>query len=1591
MPGLAAITHAPRRASVTPAPEVLPDTKSRRRPGLPLFLQRRPASGGGAASLPGRSEGLIDEDEEHAEIQTKLIVSQPGDEYEQEADRVAEQVMRMTEPRPQRTDISGGPGLKQTKPLPVSINPKTQRQKGQDDEDNPIQAKPPGSLAEGVPARTDLETQIERNKGRGDPLPETVLLNMATRFGVDFSDVQVHTGDDAQQMNRALGAEAFTQGSDIYFGDGHRPTNSELTAHELTHVIQQTGGLPRPTNRQAEATSVNPSPAIQPTPAPGVAVAPPRQAPAPKAIPGAAEKKPPPGQSLGEAKPSLDAEKALAPEGKKESEIPAASNEGKAKGTTPETTAGKEIPPAPPTPETDPSFQKARKQVRVEAEKQKTHDPKDKKRREVEDAALLSKDDQIAQSGEVKRSEELEQVGAKQQQKVQKFDAESFKVAFRNLVNTQAPPKNEDAVKEYSTKQPLEKFPEDLSHGIAEKQGEVTGPLEAKYKETLKGTAVEAKEVPPAKSPAAPASVDPRLAIAKPVPEEQLSQQHESDRLDGAMEKNRLDDDQLAESREPSFVETLKVKQEAKQKLAEAPGVYRQQEATILGGAEAQTQQLLATRLGGMHGISHRAGAHVFKDQKSTESTTEKRQAEIKKPIHGFYESTVTGVQAVLAEMTTRVKEQFANGLKFQSDEFNRRVRKRVSDYYGKYRIDDKLFGPADVVVKDDGSTRPMTFREAFGGGGEIETINPDVYEIFVQEKKAFITAMGEELARVADIVVTRLNAAQSLIELGKTNIAIFKATLQGEELRYATQLEEEVRLKFENLEGSIADAQQDLLQTMADQYTEQVTQLKKTFTDINDELKKSWIDRAIEFIETVGKTIFELADLLLSILVRMAHLIWDIIKHPIRFFETLVSGLMQGIGEFIGNIGTYLQEAFWTWITGATPVKSISLSAASGVRALFDLVLQVLSLGPSDLRAIVEKVLGKEFMEMVDKGVAFAEKALEPVTILLTKGPVAFWDYLVDSLENVIESAFDRIKESVFFAFVEKGLKWIAGFFIPGGGFVKIVKAIVAAFQFVASNLDKIRQFFDSVFDSMEDAVAGNPSGVASKIVKGLTSGVVLALDFLARQLGLENLVDSVQKILQSIRRPIVSAIEWVLQKIKPFVTKIMRTLGLGKKETSEGARPAGAREVGEPVPFLEGRTQHHLFVQVTGASATVMLASAPRPLKAVLSQMEEKISTLAPESQSTASSLIERAHNLLSKTDKEADQVAADLAAPGTANAGTGAPVNDKTSVNDRVKSDEHLLADTLGEIFTLLGGTTGLPFSKPVNMADAGHTLTVKEEGGHLEVWLASRPDAVRAKFAEVDRILKRWEDYIDNLANPAIKEEFTLLIKPEIDAKKTTALTAAAARAEKIKSKDFGTLKGEIDTTIAALASEISAWATAAGLAVNDFSDAAVAAALARQAEEAAERVWLGLQARTQQLLEGFAGQIQALDPDARLRYRGSLAKFRRGVTKAFGEFNPLDFDVDLFIQSDLLFLQAAGGRPGRGEVPAENHPAVAPIMGDMRTAYKQIPGVRPGSFSLVLRSVANVRSLIALSGTHEYAGETHVTITPPAPAAPPAEP
>ena len=190
-------------------------------------------------------------------VQAKLTVGEPNDRYEQEADRVAAQVMSMAPPpapTAQRQVEAEDPDEIQTKPMAETITPlvrrSVQRQETEEKDLDAIQAKcetcepeePIQRAATDVAqAQPDLESRLNGSKGRGSALPEDVRSFMEPRFGADFSQVRVHTDNGAVQMNRDLNAQAFTHKQDVYFGGGEAPGKDELTAHELTHVVQQAG------------------------------------------------------------------------------------------------------------------------------------------------------------------------------------------------------------------------------------------------------------------------------------------------------------------------------------------------------------------------------------------------------------------------------------------------------------------------------------------------------------------------------------------------------------------------------------------------------------------------------------------------------------------------------------------------------------------------------------------------------------------------------------------------------------------------------------------------------------------------------------------------------------------------------------------------------------------------------------------------------------------------------------------------------------------------------------------------------------------------------------------------------------------------------------------------------------------------------------------------------------------------------------------------------------------------------------------------------------------------------------------------------
>ena len=176
-------------------------------------------------------------------IPPKLLINRPGDEYEQEADRISKQVMRMPKPQLQRA-CGGGCSRCQTE------------QPGQAQES--LQTKRVQAGGTGQTAAPSIVHHVLAASGQTlDPVTRSF---MEPRFGTDFADVRVHTDPGAAESAREIGARAYTVGGHIVFGGGEYapaiPEGRSLLAYELAHVVQARGASdPQPVLRRAPSSA----------------------------------------------------------------------------------------------------------------------------------------------------------------------------------------------------------------------------------------------------------------------------------------------------------------------------------------------------------------------------------------------------------------------------------------------------------------------------------------------------------------------------------------------------------------------------------------------------------------------------------------------------------------------------------------------------------------------------------------------------------------------------------------------------------------------------------------------------------------------------------------------------------------------------------------------------------------------------------------------------------------------------------------------------------------------------------------------------------------------------------------------------------------------------------------------------------------------------------------------------------------------------------------------------------------------------------------------------------------------------------------
>ena len=210
-------------------------------------------------------------------VQPKLNIGKPGDQYEVEADKAADQIVAKGNRTPfipptptvqkqteEEVQQKASEEEVQQKPVVDKITPGVQLKPMQSLQQQPeeeVQTKEDeiqekeistsSATEEAVQTKSEptnknasgIENQLSASKGGGQPMDSDTRSEMESGFGTDFSGVRVHNDSNAADMNNQLGSQAFTNGNDIYFNEGKYNPQSDsgkhLLAHELTHTVQQ--------------------------------------------------------------------------------------------------------------------------------------------------------------------------------------------------------------------------------------------------------------------------------------------------------------------------------------------------------------------------------------------------------------------------------------------------------------------------------------------------------------------------------------------------------------------------------------------------------------------------------------------------------------------------------------------------------------------------------------------------------------------------------------------------------------------------------------------------------------------------------------------------------------------------------------------------------------------------------------------------------------------------------------------------------------------------------------------------------------------------------------------------------------------------------------------------------------------------------------------------------------------------------------------------------------------------------------------------------------------------------------------------------
>ncbi|MCX4963220.1 hypothetical protein OHA98_00005 [Streptomyces sp. NBC_00654] len=774
--------------------------------------------------------------------------------------------------------------------------------------------------------------------------------------------------------------------------------------------------------------------------------------------------------------------------------------------------------PVKPSPAQAPGFRAVKADVAAKRTRIAVHPPAAAESKASQDAAVAPPDDKEAQ-GKAANAEKMNAA------KPGEFDKKAFVDAVNKAIDAQAP-KNLDEADKFSKSGKADKVKDEVDGKVTDGKESSAKDIDTATKAPPDTSAAKDKEVtpltpdqPPA-NPGAPSASD-AIPAKQPASVTDFSEGPAAN--DQAMADAEITEEQLAKGNEPEFDEALSAKKTAETDSAKAPAKSQAAENQQLSSAKEGAAASGAQAMTALTATRASAGKQVDGGKGDTKSKDEKKRTEVTAKLQKVYDGTKKDVEETLSGLDKKVDAAFTSGEKAARDAFTADHKRRMKKYKDK---------------RYSGWTgKARWVKDKFAG------LPKEANNLYQEARKLYVSQMQTVISAIADLIGTELGKAKARIAKGRTELKAEVDKLPADLKQFGEEAAKDFAGKFEDLEATVNEKSEQLVQDLANKYTAALNKIDEEIKKLQ-EANKGLIDKAMDAIVGVAKTINELKNLLFGILAKAGSAIMKILKDPIGFLGNLVKAVGAGLNLFLTNIAEHLKTGVVSWLLGTAVKAGLELPAKFDLKGIIQLIGSLLGLTWDNIRArVTRKGVPEEAMTAVETSVPVAKN-------LAREGPAGAVKEIQAEAGDLKATILEKLTSYLIPTVIIAGITWILSLLNPASAFIRAVKGIIDIVTFIVTQGAQIADFVNAVLDAVIAIANGGAAGVPKLVEAALATSIPLLIGFLASLLGIGGLANKVKSVFHAVSRPVNRAID----KIVDFIAKKGKALWSKLKEKSGG-----------------------------------------------------------------------------------------------------------------------------------------------------------------------------------------------------------------------------------------------------------------------------------------------------------------------------------------------------------------------------------------------------------------------------------------------------